>query len=170
VICFADDTFLSGLHSDLKMKTSKGFSLVELIIVIAIIGILASISSYAWQRHVNNANLRTAARDLVSDFQSCKVKATSENRNYQISFVTGTNSSYTFSAPATDTHTAASTTKLPTVHGAGIEITNAPAGIMTFWARGTSSNGTVIMTNSIGSIATIRTNITGKAYVTFAMQ
>lgn len=152
------------------MKTNKGFSLVELIIVIAIIGILASISSYAWQRHVNNTNLRTAARDVVSDFQNCKVKATSENRNYQISFVTGTNSSYTISAPATDTHAAVSTTKLPTAHDAGIQITSAPVGIMTFWARGTSSNVTVSMTNSRGSTATTTTNITGKTYVTFAMQ
>lgn len=170
MICFTDDAFLSDLYSEVKMKTSKGFSLVELIIVIAIIGILASISSYAWQRHVDNGNLRTAARDVVSDFQNCKVKATSENRNYQISFVTGTNSSYTISAPATDTHTAASTTKLPTVHGAGIQINSAPTGIMTFWARGTSSNGTVTMINSRGSTATITTNITGKAYVTFVMQ
>jgi len=159
------------------MKTNKGFSLIELIIVIAIIGIMTSIALFAWQRYVNNTNLRTAARDVVSDFQDCKVKATSENRDYQISFVNGTNSSYTISAPATDTHAAVSTTKLPTAHDAGIQITSAAffgssaANIITFHARGiTSSNGTIIMTNSRASNATIKTNVTGKAYVTFTMQ
>ncbi|MEN6487629.1 MAG: GspH/FimT family pseudopilin [Smithella sp.] len=154
------------------MKTNKGFSLVELIIVIAIIGILASISSFAWQRHVDNTNLRTAANDVISDFQNCKIKATSENRNYQISFITGTNSSYTISAPATDTHAAVSITKLPTAHGAGIKITSATysANIITFQARGIGTSGTIVMANSRASNATITTNITGRAYVTFTMQ
>lgn len=157
------------------MKTDKGFSLVEMMIVIAIISILASISSFAWQRYVNNSNLKTAARDVVSDFQSCKEKATSESRDYQILFVTGTNSSYTISAPATATHTAVNTTKVPTMHGAGIQITNAafwanPANVVTFRTRGISSNGTVIMTNSRASSATITINVTGKAYIQFAMQ
>lgn len=143
-------------------------------IVIAIIGILASIASFAWQRYVNNTNLRTAARDVASDFQSCKTKAISESRDYQILFTTGTNSSYTITAAATTTHDAVSTTKLPTAHGSGLQIISAAffgsANIITFQARGTSSNGTVIMTNSRASKATITTNVTGKTYVKFSMQ
>jgi len=159
------------------MKTSKGFSLVELIIVIAIIGILASISSFAWQRHVNNANLRTAARDLVSDFQNCKQNAIKESRDYHIEFTTGTNGSYTISAATTTspaTYAAVNTTKSPTTHGNGIQITSAsffgiPSNKIRLEVRGTSTNGTVVMENSRGSKATIKTNTTGKAYVQFEM-
>lgn len=168
------NNFPNSLRLAGKMKIDKGFSLVEIMIVMVVISILLSLSSFAWQRYVNNANLRAAARDVVSDFQRCKQKAISENRDYQISFTTGTNSSYTILASATDTHAAVSTTKLSTVYGSGIQITSAaflgtPTNVITFQSRGTSSNGTVVMTNSRASTATITTNVTGKAYVQFAM-
>lgn len=158
-----------------RMKENRGFSLIELMIVIAIFSIMASISSLAWQRYVNNANLRSAARDVVSDFQNCKAKAISESRVYQISFTTGTNSSYTISAAANTTHAAVSTTKLLSVYGSGIKVDNAafwgvPTNRITFQVRGTCSNGTVVLTNSRASSATITTNVTGKTYVTFDMQ
>lgn len=157
------------------MKDDKGFSLVEMLIVVAVIGVLLSIVSFSWQRYTNNTNLRNAARDVVSDFQNCKAKAVSENRNYKITFTTGTDSSYTISASANGPHDAFIATKLPTAHGSGLQFTSAaffpaPTNVITFYTRGTSSNGTVVMTNSRGSTATIKVNATGKAYVQFAMQ
>lgn len=158
------------------MKTDQGFSLIELIIVIAVISILASISSFAWQRYTDNTNLRNAARDVVSDFQNYRTKAISESRDYQISFTTGAGSNYTITAPLTSTHAAVNITKSPTVDGYGIQIANvsfsgSPASnIITLQARGTSSDGTIGMTNSRTSSATITTSVTGKAYVTFNMQ
>lgn len=162
------------------MDSRRGFSLIELIIVIAIIGIMATISAYAYQSYVNNTNLRTAARDMVSDFQNCKGKAISESRDYQISFTTGTNSSYTISASATTNHAAVSTTKSPTAFGNGIQIIvedtcngffgTSAANIIRFQARGTSANGCVKLTNTRGSKATITTNVTGRTHVAFAIQ
>lgn len=163
----------------MKMKKNKGFSLVELMVVLAIIAVMSTVASYAWLRYVRNADLKTAARDIVSDFQNCKAKATSESRDYEISFTAGTGGSYTISAPATTSHAAVSTTKLSEAFGSGIQIVfegtcdgffGTPTNVVRFETRGTSNNGCVKLTNSRGSAATITTNVTGKAYVTFAMQ
>ena len=50
----------------MRIKESKGFSLIELMIVLLIIGIMATIGSYSYTRYVNNANLRSWARQLAS--------------------------------------------------------------------------------------------------------
>jgi prepilin-type N-terminal cleavage/methylation domain-containing protein len=152
------------------MPRRRGFTLIELMIVIAIIGIVAGMSALGWQRIVLNSNLRSAGRDIVTDFQSCKVRANSESRTYTIAFNQGANS-YTISSPAT-TLPAVNTVKLLTVHGNGIQITGVTyaGSIISFFTRGTSSNGTVTLTNTRGSTAIITTNTTGKAYDTFNMQ
>mgnify|MGYP001432937098 CR=1 FL=1 len=160
------------------MKTTKnrGFSLIELIIVIALIGVISSIAVLSWQRYVNNINLKTAARDIVSEMQNCKTKAFSESRTYDILFTPGTNSSYTISAPAAANFAAVNKTKLLEGYGSGIQMTgvsfvSSPASnIIRFQARGTCSQGTVTLTNSRNSTATVTTEITGKAYVTLNMQ
>jgi prepilin-type N-terminal cleavage/methylation domain-containing protein len=164
------------LGQAVKINNAKGFTLAELMIVIALIAIMSSIASFSWMRYVNNANLQTAARDVVSDFQSCKGKAISEGRNYFMAFVPGTNGWYWIYSPPTATNSLVLTQKSFSQYGSGIRIQTASFALspwstwIQFFPRGTSSNGTVIMTNSRASIATITTNVTGKAYVTFSMQ
>jgi type II secretion system protein H len=156
-----------------KINKTKGFTLVELMIVIAIIGIMASVASFSWQRYVNNTNLRTAARELASDIANAKQRAVAEGVNYRITITTGTPGNYTIEQRnAANTASTVIATKIPTANGAGLNITSTNHGgnIIYFYPRGTTSWGDVILQNSRGSSATITSNSTGKAYVTFSMQ
>jgi prepilin-type N-terminal cleavage/methylation domain-containing protein len=158
----------------MDVKQPKGFSLVELLIAMGIIGIISTIALYSWQRYVINTNLRTATRDMASDILLFKQRAVSENIQYRITFTEGANN-YTI-----DQGTAAGApfntiqTKSLSAFGSDITIldTNFTGGVVTFLQRGTLSGATgrVRLTNSRGSITTITVNITGKTRVEFAMQ
>ena len=75
----------------MKIRKNNGFSLIELIIVIALIGILAAIAAPNFTRYRDNSNLKEAARDISSDIQLYKQRAIAENVRYRITFNSGAN-------------------------------------------------------------------------------
>jgi len=151
--------------------SGKGFTLIELMIVIGIIGILSSISMYGWLGYQNNVNLRTAAGEVMSDIASSKQRAVSGSCAYSIQFTNGS-PNYTINAPTCIPPQAQA--KDLTNFGSGLAIRSANFGIfgqiLRFNQRGTISVGKVILTNSKGSTATITTTLTGRANVSFTMQ
>jgi len=157
-----------------KITKTKGFSLVEVVTVLAIFVIMASIASVYMSRYVNNTNLRTAARQLASDIANSKQRSVTQGVNYRMTITVGTPGQYTIEQrDAADTTSTVIATKIPTDSGAGLYISNPTTytgNVITFQPRGTTSAGTVILQNSIGSSASITTNITGKTYVTYTMQ
>lgn len=62
----------------------KGFSLIEVLVVVAIISILAGMSGTALMKWLPEANLKRAARTIVSMCQDARVEAI--KRNQQINF------------------------------------------------------------------------------------
>jgi prepilin-type N-terminal cleavage/methylation domain-containing protein len=168
------------MNRDGNVKRQNGFSLIELIIVMAIIGILGGISAYSWQRYVANINLRTAAREMVADFNYMKTNVVSKpDFTHTIAFNRAANpSNYTLNAIDAGGNNASGfpQTKTPASAGSGIAITSLPGGgttyTLTFLARGTlnPTAGTIIMQNNRGSAASIIFNFTGKTYATFTMQ
>jgi type II secretion system protein H len=155
--------------------TKRGFSLVELMIVIGLIGILSAVALYAWQGYRDNANLRTAARDVATDIAATKQRAVSEGVQYRITFSTGANNYIIEQGTSAGAPYATVQTKTPTTHGAGSGLSINSANFsgaqqVLFFTRGTLSSGTVILRNSKGSQATITVNFAGRTHVQFAMQ
>ena len=144
---------------------SRGFTIMELIITIAIIAIVAGIAYPSFSRMAVNGNLRTAARDIMSDIAGLKERAMAENTQYAVIFDTG-NNNYSFPGMASG--------KSPASFGPGIQLAGVAFGAgttVTFLTRGTlSQGGNIVLTNSRGSTATITCNISGRTYVQFAMQ
>jgi len=81
------------------MKKTPGFTLIELAIGLAILGILvmAALPSYtAW---IQNTQIRTAAESVLSGMQLARAEAVRRNTNVRLVF--GAASSWTVSVPGT---------------------------------------------------------------------
>lgn len=63
---------------------SQGFSLVELLILLAIIAILAGLSGTALMKWIPQANLKRAARTIVSMCQEARVEAIKRNQRVSL--------------------------------------------------------------------------------------
>jgi prepilin-type N-terminal cleavage/methylation domain-containing protein len=158
-----------------KLQSRKGFTLIELIIVIGLLVTIAAIGGLNLHTYTLNRNLKSAARDIVADFAACRQKAVSENTTYQIVFnVAG--GSYTIQ---TLTGVPPAVTKSVTSFGKDIKIVSAAFGAtssltVNFDSRGTVSTpsgllnaggDTIILQNSRGTTATITVNTMGRTYV-----
>ena len=68
------------------MRNTKGFSLMELMTVIAVLAILSAIAIPGFIGWRNNAQLGRAARDVYSSFQKAKLESVRRNENCGIEF------------------------------------------------------------------------------------
>jgi prepilin-type N-terminal cleavage/methylation domain-containing protein len=144
-------------------SAQKGFTLVESSIVVGILIIVAAIASPEFRKMAVNGNLKAAAREIISDFSSLKRRAMSENEKFSIKFDVARNNYMIQGAGMNQI-------KTPEYFAYNIMITSADFGggsSITFQPRGTTSFGTVILTNIRSSTATITTNITGRTHVHF---
>lgn len=69
-----------------KISGKKGFTLMELLIVIAIIGILSAVAFPMITATLPKYRLRAAARELVIDFKKAKIEAVKRNRSVLLQF------------------------------------------------------------------------------------
>lgn len=65
-------------------KSARGFSLIELIVAIAVVGLVSAMAMPNYQTWIKNARVRTAAESIQNGLQTARAEAV--KRNSQIEF------------------------------------------------------------------------------------
>jgi prepilin-type N-terminal cleavage/methylation domain-containing protein len=138
----------------MKNMNKKGVTLIELIVVIAIIAIGALLISPNFGRWISYYRLRTATRDVVSTLRVAQMKAVSNNIQYRVNFDSaeiGTANSYLLQFQTTAGWSAEGTIQsLP--NGITFDgIPTFPSYHAEFNPNSSSSAGTVKLKNSPGT-------------------
>lgn len=146
-----------------------GFTLVELLIVVFLLTIVASIGVVSWNRYTQNTNFRAAAREIEADIKQMKESKISNRATvHTITFSVGSGT-YT-KAGVTD-----QTKSVSALFGSDIQVSAINLGgpnFITFTDRGLLSpnTGNIVLKNDRNSTATITYSATGRTYVVFDMQ
>ena len=71
----------------MKIFNKTGFTLIEMMIVMAIMGILSAIAAPNFMNYMAERRLNGAARMVMSDLMAARQKAVSTNQQVKVSFV-----------------------------------------------------------------------------------
>ena len=142
-----------NLDKKIVEKDANGFSLVEILLVMALFGVLLLVASSMFTSHATNRNLKEAAGALMSDIKLAKQRAMSEGITYTITIIN--NNSYSIQGRPL---------KSLSSFGEGISIKehSYSGNKINLFTRGTSSGGSITLGNSLGSTIKIVTSPMGR--------
>ena len=131
--------------------TGRGFSVIELIAALAIVGLLSVIALPGWNRLQHSFHLSSSARLVHSELQSLRIRSAAENASFRLAYAAGA----TKIEMQRDGKTWA-VKPLPT----GVSVTK--AGSIAFSPRGTASANRVRLSSLEGSCQQVVVSATGR--------
>ena len=156
----------AGVFTPLSSRPNqRGFTLIEVMIVIVIVGVMASIGIPAFSDWRHSQAVRSASQSLMAHLKQARVTAISENRSVSFTFASD---SFTYDA---DTSGTCGPCKNQSVSysqfSSGLSITRSDNSLTpttkTFSSRGTSSSTTLYLCSSDKQKRVV-INVIGRAY------
>lgn len=135
-------------------KSQHGYSLIELVVAVALAGILSAIALPSWNKLLPSYHLDASVRQFQSELHSIKMRAAAENVGFQLVYSNGA-ADYTIQRDS-----AVLVTKpLP----AGVVVAN--AGTISFSPRGTASANRIRLRSSDGTCKQVVVSPTGRVRI-----
>ena len=157
------DTRAKDLKGASALLDSRGFSLIELLTVIAIVGIMAAIALPAYNTWITHNSVNSASAALLAKLKQARNMAVAQSRSVKLTFDTG-NASFVYDADTAGTCGACKNeTVLLSQFSSNIQLTKTGGNTLTFSSQGTSATKTITITNGVYSKA-ITVNILGRSY------
>jgi prepilin-type N-terminal cleavage/methylation domain-containing protein len=138
-----------------------GVTLIELVVVMAIIAIMGAFMAPAIGEWVDNYRIRQTARDIVSTLQLAKIRAISTHVDYRVVF-TVANENYRLERNDPSTGWSLEGSDLNAARGVDIDNTNFTSDIVRFNPSGTSSSGSIFIDNVKGKQYQVVVSPTGR--------
>jgi prepilin-type N-terminal cleavage/methylation domain-containing protein len=138
----------------MKISNGHGFSIIEMVATLALIGIVAAIAIPHWNGLLPAYQLDSSTRQLQSELHAIKMRAASENVPFQLQYVEG-------AAEYAIQRDAATLARKPLPDG--IVITK--AGIISFSPRGTAGGNRIRLRSTEGLCKQIVVSATGRVRI-----
>ncbi len=137
--------------------SSRGFSLVELMIVLIIFGMLVGMGIPSYQKYAASQKLRGTAENLVQTVQLQRSRAMTTGQSVILNFNTGTPPGWTCISQGRSNHTS-----LPN----GVQYASAsPASLVLTRDGRVNTSGLVVLMNQVGGADTVSVQLSGLALI-----
>jgi len=141
------------------VRSNLGFTLVEILVVISILGVLAGIASVDWGGILSSYRLNAGVRQVYAELQRARMRAISENKRFRVEFFNDTEK-YQIQ-PETASGSGIYDTTGPMVE-LPVGISLATDATITFQPRGTADSGSARLCNSNGQFTNICVGSSGR--------
>jgi len=155
----------------MNKKKVLGFTLVELMITIAVVGVLASMAVPSYSKMIERNKLKEVAQGLKSDLMFARAEAIKRSQDVTVSRNTGDNGAWCYGLTTNascDCTATPSTCEIKTISGTGFAQTNIKTVFdadTTFdFRRGTSANANTCFSTTNYTVK-VTTNLVGRIMI-----